>query len=300
MRELWLKTWRLVRGYPVLWLPYLCAELLAFSLSSANRLAHRPIFNWFAKSTSRSVLGGQTMTYDLARAQREAIFASVPLQLATRYVNACLFTAALVVIAALVAAILSEQRVDWASARIGLRVRRKRILLYALQFCVLMLIVAGVFSLPPIFIPAFQFRPGRWGYSLFDVIWALLLSACVAWIMAPLAVKLLRPPDQPAVDAEQKKVSRYAALIAASLTAMLQLLGWSTENHLFFHSRIEITAVSALINLVVNLPLPLLFVALALIAGEAPVTIETDAGFHLPKSLKNLMPLHYRSENEAE
>lgn len=299
MRELWLKTFELFRRHPVLWAPYVCAELLAFSLLTLRRMAYKPILYWFARTTSKSALGGQSTTYDFRAGQHKAVITGGLLDWATRYLNACLLTAALVATTLVLAALLQGRMPEWMDILRTIRAQANRIMVYALKFCALMLAATAIVFGPML---SFDFhpQPGKLTYYLFLIGVPLLLTAIVAWIMTPVAMRLLCVLESPPVTAERRKLGRYFALIVILVSFSFQFAAQRAATHITLQSRISVTAFGAFTDLLINIPILFLFIALALLALESPLTAGSAAEFHLPQSIKNMMPLHYPPADESK
>jgi len=299
MRELWRKSFELFRRHPVLWAPYVCAELLTFVLSTVRRMALKPILYWFARTTNKSVLGGQSTTYDFGAGRHEAVIAGGALDWATHYLNACLLTAALVVTALVLAAVLQGRIPEWMDILRTVRARTKRITVYALKFCVLML-AANAIVWVPILSSDFLPQPEQLTYYFFSMGVPLLLTAIVAWIMTPVALRLLCGLESPPITAERRKLGRYFALIVILVSFIFQFALQRLETHIALHSFLSVTAFGAFIDLLINMPILFLFIALALLALDVPLTAVPESEFHLPRPIKNLMPLHYPPEDEPK
>lgn len=297
MRELWRKSFELFRRHPVLWAPYVCAELLAFCLSTLRRMATKPILLWFARTTTRSALGGESVTYDFAKGQRHAFLAIWPLDWGVRYVNVCLLTAALMVTACLIAALVHGQRFGWKNALSSLRIRAKSILVFALKLAALMLVSTAILILPVSYVDV-HWNLDQTQYFPAAIGGAIVTNALIAWIVTPMALRLLQSPGGTLLDAQRKKLGRYSAVITVFVIAVLEFAIPRAESRLQLHSNLQAQTLFALNDLANNLPFLLLFIVLALLALEVPLTSEPP--MRLPESIRRLMPLHYPPADEPK
>ena len=299
MRELWLKTFELFRRHPVLWAPYACAELLAFSLSTLRRMAYKPILYWFARTTKASVLGGTATTYDWAKGQHEAILFSWPLEWGTRYVDACLLTCSLVITAVCIQKLAHVETSYGSSAFGAVRAGAKRIVIFALKFCAWTVVVTVALALPVSYV-TFHLDIGQTKYFPISIAGAIVGMSIAAWIMIPSALALLRPSGVLPVAGPGTRLCRFFAILSINCIAVLEFAIPRLETHIQLRGRPAATALFAFNDLVIHLPLLFLFIALALIALEVPLSVAPEGTLHLPESIKNLMPLHYPPADEEQ
>jgi len=298
MLKLWRKTIEFIRKHPILWVPYLCADVAASCITWLRQLAAKVIFHWVAVAHMRSVLGGEITTTNLDHAARKAMLLSAPLSWVTSYVNACLYVAALILTAALIAMILRGEKPELAAALPTLRTDSKTLLIYALIFCAVSLVLGALIVLPIGYLLSVRIRADQWLFSVAVLGEQLLSLICSAWIMAPLAISLIRPANAAAVSAERKKLGREFAMLAGATTIILeQLSALLIIRHLRF-SHVGLALFDPLNSLVVNSPFILLFIALALIAAEDPLELRSDGAPRTPRFLESLMPLHFGQGRE--
>lgn len=300
MRELWRKTFGMMREHPVLWAPYATAELLAFSLIKLFRLTLHPLLVWLSTTTTRSALGGTSETYDLDRGQHRAILLGGLLENGTHYVNACLLTLALVLTTVVAVEFLRGEIPVRASVVSALRPYTKRIFVFALKFCVVVWASTVVVLLPLSYLLSVILHPSRMVSSVSLGTGTILIMGSVAWIMAPVAIGLLRSQSAPLAEVWQKNVARHVALLAVLAMSILQFMDHRIDAHLTFSSRTEITAISALATLIINAPMAVLFTAFALLASGQLREDETRSGHQLRQIMKNLMPLHFSPGQEPD
>lgn len=293
MLNLWRKTIELLRKYPILWVPYLCADVATSCLTWLRRLASKAIFHWVATKHLHSVLGGDVVTtnfdYDT---MKKALRLSAPLEWVTQYVNACLYVAALILVAVLVAMVLRGEKPDLAAAAPTLRTYSRRILLFALIFCALTLVLTALAILPSNYLLSVKLQQSRVFLALL-IGEELLTTICSAWIMTPIAIALIRPRDAVAVSVERRSLGRrFAVLVGATVIGLSQLSGL-LMTRLGPISNLGQAVLRPLDSLVVNAPCILLFIALALIAAEDPLEIQSVPLPKTRKLLQDLMPLHF-------
>lgn len=290
MKELWQKTFELLRAHRVLWAPYVIAELVAFSLIRLRRMAVYPMMKWLSTTTTQSVLGGKSETMNVDRGYSRTILLNGLLTNGTHYVNVCLLTLALVLTAILVLAFLRGKEPDQSSVMAALRPYTRGILLFALKFCIAFGVLTAVIVWPLVYLTTQFLHPSRMISSLLVDGWSFLAVGCIAWIMAPLAVGLLRPLSTPPADVGQKKKARYFALLTLLATSILQFFVNRIDSHVQVSSEMGTTAISALATLVINAPVAMLFTAFALIAADQVAEGEIRSALPPGESIEGLMP----------
>ncbi|HKF48963.1 MAG TPA: hypothetical protein VKB38_16505 [Terracidiphilus sp.] len=275
MREIWRKTVEIFWEHPVLWLPFVIADLCTFALSQSSSWSARAIL--YSQTTSRSVLGGKSAIYNPA-AIHNAWMYSAPIAVAAHYLNVCLLTAAFVLIARATQLILQEQTGGIGLAFAELKTSLRRILWFSLKFCVCMM-AGALIAILPTMLPLIGLRPLP--HLLFEALtWTSVLAgtAVVAWVATPMGMKLVAYPGM-AASADMVALARKFAL-AAGVANVLAGLTYNDaiRPHLRSHSRFEGHALGAVATLVIDVPLLLLFIALGiLLAGQA----DSEEELHL-------------------
>jgi hypothetical protein len=138
-------------------------------------------------------------------------------------------------------------------------------------------------------------------YFVTVICWELLSMLCTAWIVAPLAIALIRPINAIAVSAERKKLGRNIAMLSGSAAIVLNQLWNLLIIQLIRLMRIShprLDGFQPLVSLVVNLPFLLLFIALTLIAAEDPLETRSDGTPKTSRLFEVLMPLHFGQGRE--
>lgn len=305
MKELWRKTTNLFLKYPILWLPFVCANLLNDSLRMLGRAADTRILLWLATTTRGSVLGGSPVQIHSNIAPAQIAWISGLTEWSLRYLTACIGTVALVVTAAIVAMIVRGEQPRLRGALSELRNYPKRILGYSFKLYFFDLAFATfvrltVFSLRHRFI--YSFPPTGWDrFAIIAFTQGLLILRLIvfAWIMIPIEIRLLRPPDAGAPTADEKKLGRYFVILtglgAIALTIALPRLLFSLVALRGFPEEVF----SSLASLLWTFPYLLGDIGVALIAAgwnwkldEAPTQSK------LRELARVLMPLHFCQREE--
>ena len=153
--------------------------------------------------TTHSVLGGEAQTYD-SIAMRKAMLFSAPIGFATRFTNVCLITFAFVVTAQLTWMILEDQTPNTGQAARASLKQWRQILWFDVKFCVFMFAATSV----EVFAIA---QPIMGLCERLHISNQYLLQGCalmavigVAWVISPIALRLLRPQGDTKISPMQK------------------------------------------------------------------------------------------------
>lgn len=156
MKEHLRRTIAILRAYPVLWVPYVVATVLAYCLDLLRHVAERRIVYWEFSRQVPSVLGGNfsRRPFDASAMETVHRLRSV-LVWAVHYVNISIFAVAMVLTAMLAYASLCNEQPAFAFAAARLTSYPKRILVYAAKAWFLMLVLNAILYWP-IYLPAFH------------------------------------------------------------------------------------------------------------------------------------------------
>jgi hypothetical protein len=243
MRILWRSTTSLLRQYPILWLPVLVAEIVNFNLRWFERLLLRPLRHqlilWF--SQAHSVLSTTPVPIQpTGSIMIKTALLTAPLEWGMQFLCAAVTVASLVATAAILQSIAKTGRGSLRAVIAPITSSRRRILIFSLQlfaFGVIAGIVIAIF-LPLLSTLYLPYKLAQF-FSLslktemvlnklqlnFLTNYILLapITLISLYIMAPLAVRLLQPPDSiPAKH--QAKQARIAALFVSVATCILSYL----------------------------------------------------------------------------
>jgi hypothetical protein len=298
MREIGRKTILLIRTHPILWTPYIAAALLASTLSWLRQLAAHRILHWTPIRQVESVLGGNLSSrgfdpntfMDLMRLRSALTWA------VTFLINS-VYAAALVFTAILVAAILLNERPILALSAGRLRGYSRRILIYAAKIWILMLVLYLALDWP-FYLPGVRDLLSSRAISVLNIGISVLDALCYAWVMAPLAVNLLRlPGGVPLSIADRRRARSIAVLVGLADVLVRHILDWLVWSFGLYGSIAnDIAYYSA--RLIAGLPYVLLYVALSLIADPELQLRAVPDDSTLLKWLRSLMPLHFEPRGE--
>lgn len=270
MKDPWRKTLELLRAYPALLTTLVGASLANFFLRWFNRIYPRWIFHWAA--TRHSVLGFETQSPDSwGVIQKKVILLSAPVSLCLSVATVGVYVAGFVLTARLVRDLIQSDQPDWMSALCFVRSRLFRVLGLAIAFFVL---IALAIYLSSAFIYLRIFAPFRGDLSPTALLIAaeFLTMVCVAWIMTPFVLRLIR--DAPAMPAspEVQMQGRIAAIAVAATSLALTELVESFRPSINFTFEAEVRLRSYLIwpllSVLLDLPLLFLWVFLALLTYQ--------------------------------
>lgn len=273
MKELWNKTFELARRHIVLWVPCSLAGILMLWLGKLERAEIR----WFVRvfATQHSVLGGEVLSADPAQTQRQAMMVMYPSAFLKYLVEVCLFVVALTVTKNLVCMILNQQRPDLTGALQGILPRSREVLLLSLKYIAVMAVLGGVLivigSSPLTSDRIHQIALSK----AFVYVFTLAGEACIAWLLLPPVMRLLRPPGAPIITNADRKLGTAFAVAASASALLLEYLIGRAESTVTFDRPWEGEASAVMNTVVVNTPQVLLFIALGLLALQASGEVST-------------------------
>jgi len=268
-----------------------------------RRVADKGILHWrfIGSTTSHSILSPDLVEthFDEAAFLRTAERIHFVVRWGIRYIDDCLYTIAIILTALLLNRLRIEHGQRLREVFAGLRSYPARILAYAAKSWLLSLCLFVFISMPVTkFADKFALSNRSAFYAMYycvDLLWAL----CLAWVMAPLTIKLLRPVGAAAVTADEKRLGRYAYFFIQAAAFAFSHLVDSWLARLPLHSSAEQVAfeVSAIVT---NLPFVLLYVAFAMIALPDLLQSGADKPSTSLAFLRALMPLHFPPAGERK
>jgi len=299
MRRLWSKAAGLLLAYPILCLPYICAESFASCLEWFQHLAVKRIVNWLpvTQSLPSVLIGRVNSPVDVSVVLLWAARLTASIRWARNYADSCVFTTATVFTAILVDTLLREESLAFSQAWARLRSYVSRILFYSLKswFLTLVLYIAVLVTDNRLRNMLAAGSTMRFvtiaAVNLLDVL-------CFAWIMAPIMVDLLRPVGSTAPADPTRKLGRYVFLITVIASFTFRRLLDPLLAKLTFEFRDHQDAIFGLASLIVDSPYVLLYIALALLAADASLDSGDKEIFQRQKFLLAVMPLHFREKQE--
>jgi len=303
MRDLWRSTVSLLRQHPILWLPVAIVEFIEFNLNWLRSLLSNYYFHQLLlrQSEGRSVLSVSPLSVAPTHATMQKLveYITFPIGVTTLLIYAVLLACALFATAMILQRIAGTGSGTLRDAVAPIKSSIRRILVYALTFFGLNVIAGSLIGfLSPLVHPLnllifqsklekvlslslqSQFALERSNFiptfinSLCSYLWPIPIALCVVYVIAPLQVRLLQPPDTNPT-AQQARSARIAGVLAALVIAacafvLLQVRIWLIPSS-FPGARYFLQEANSLITLAIYAPL---FIAIYLIATpESPLNI---------------------------
>jgi hypothetical protein len=266
MRDLWRKTTALFWENPILWLPVVCADLLAFCFTRLQKLLTRQLVN--SLLLSHSALTGQVIPpADQHAVITKAAIIFGPFVWGTYFLNTCLFTAAFVVTATLVSALEEHVRPDLPLVLGSLRSRSRRILVLSIKLLALYALAAALLLQATTLAQKWKF-PVTYLIPCFLV----LVTVCIAYCMAPPGISVLRNAESRSVTPEYIAWGRSFSMLMVLSSLAAGYFVPMVEQSLFasplLARGIPRLIIEALASSVAAFPYVLLFISLSLIAAN--------------------------------
>ncbi|MGP8270899.1 MAG: hypothetical protein ACLQLH_12575 [Terracidiphilus sp.] len=264
MKDLLFKTWNLFRKHPILWVPYIAAELLAIGLWRLRGLAEKEIFRWF---TTRHSALGDFVTPNLDHATlAKASLAYAPVGFVTMFIVVFLFVIAMVATAQMVNAVARDQRPELNKSLNGIASRWPEILKFAFKFLFTWLLLFSV-TVWILAVLVNEMHQSELPTSLWvSSIEAIFITFCMARFLTPAVIRLLRSPNLEPVSVMVRRLGTILALLVISIEGLLGIITQPVDARLMIDIPAVREAVILLTKLAVNIPYVLLFIGLALLA----------------------------------
>lgn len=261
MGDLLKRVIKLLRYHPVLWAPCSVAAVLMFALDGLVKTAIHRMLAFF--SNQYSVLGGEVPSGDLTVAQHRTMMIMIPMGTLVNFLEICLFVVALFITKELVRMTLAEQRPEIKEAIYEIRTRYREVLIFSIKYMAVMAVFGASLVLLS-YLPRFLRHVFMSRTSV--LIFALACESCLAWLLLPAAMRLLRSQGDPAISNQQRKLGIVLAVAASAVSMLLEALVKRAEAPVIIGSATAGYAIGFVNTVIINAPQVMLFVALALIA----------------------------------
>ncbi len=273
MRNLFRRASFLFWQYPILWLPIVVVDPIVFCLNTfANKLNHAIILSVV---TSHSVLGNTPEPIAPSSFQTlKILLLTKPIDWGSHLIALCLYISAMMATFTLISALRSKQRFSLGSILYPLQQSFSRLVFFSLKLLIAIGIAALILS--SVVVVFFQKNGTRFiSTQNFGYFFATLALSAIAYLMAPAAVKFLRPHDSEAITPEIARQTKISAVLASIASAAIYF--FAIQIRPSFSSRSTIwggVLYEAIGSLVSATPYIVLFIALSLLAKNDEPDIE--------------------------
>jgi hypothetical protein len=263
MKKLWKRTFVLFRRHFLLWVPCSIAGILMTAFERLQKAGIHWLFGFFG--TQRSVLGGVVPSSDLSHVQHQVMMIVYPIGTVKDYLEILLFVVALTITKNLVQMVVDAQRPDMIMAVQRVVPRCREVLQFSLRYMAVMVVFGGVLILASFVLTSQRFRELALSKAFLFVV-GLIGECCLAWLLVPSAIRLLRPPGSYTVSARDRQTGTIFAVAASAVSFGLEFLVGKGESRLILDNQWEGYAIAVANSVIVNMPQILLVIALALLA----------------------------------
>lgn len=293
------KSVELLRENPILWLPYLIAELSAIGIWRLRGMAQKSIFHWFM--TQYSVLGGEVPVAPTDHdALAKAGLTYTPVGLASIFTVVCLFVVAFMVTAKMMDAVGQEQKIQVKEILAGLGLRWGSIFLFSFVCLVTFAVFAGGAAALLVLVLYRAHHLDLRNSPIFTFGMLPILMGCATWLLMPKAIRLLCADRTVLIPSEAKKRGAITAFIAVEAGELLGVILSKAEAPVQLSTQLGWSLLAAFNSIVANAPDVLLFIAIALLATENSEEAASSQGSGIRPILETLMPLHIRETKEPD
>jgi hypothetical protein len=219
MRNLWRNTAYLFWQYPILWLPVVLADVIAYCLRTFQSWMQHAVIQSLVEG--HSVLSSSPEPVSTLPVTWAIIFAASKLMV--ELVNLYLYAAAMIALSILIPALVARMKMPWQQILPVVKQSCVRILLFSLKLFGMILVASFLDVELVMYLPRLHFLPLSMAVPSRDQNIALvaLFFAAVAWLLAPSAVALLRPRGSP--PAENLRHARNFAAVCVLTSVAIYL-----------------------------------------------------------------------------
>ncbi|HEV2488029.1 MAG TPA: hypothetical protein VGT08_21085 [Terracidiphilus sp.] len=201
-----------------------------FALGRLQKAEIHWLFGFFV--TQRSVLGGMVPLSDLSQVQHQVMMVMYPQGVLKQLLEVCLFVVALATTKNLVKMILEAQRPDMVAAVRALVPEYREILLFSLKYMVVMAFFGGVIVLISYVLTQEHFREFAFS-KIFVAVYGLVAEGCLAWLLVPSAIRLLRDPGSHTVSTRDRQTGTIFCSCHFRSHFRFGISGWQGREHTY-------------------------------------------------------------------
>ena len=297
MRNLWRTSLSLLRQYPILWIPVIVARVISFNLHWIDDPLRRNVglrlMPWLMHTHAHSVLSGSITTgVPDAVVTRKVMALTTPIHFAIAFLGDFALACALIAVAAILHSFATTGRSTVRVAAAPISSSSYRVSIFCLKLLGLDLISGWIISFLAPSVISFLNHGGLEKLfslslksqialersplliDLIDHLWILPITLGVVYVMAPLQLHLLQPPDR-LPDPNQRKKARLASMSAAVAISALGVLSFAAQQSLFqliFRTDLHVYLIGTISSLFIATPYVPLYIAFYLIANpDSPI-----------------------------
>jgi hypothetical protein len=264
MNELLGKSFEMFRRHPVLWVPCTIAGILMLALGGLEKVEIHWVLNFFA--TNHSALGAAVPYSDPAHVADGAVIVTYSLGYLKQFLEICLFVVALAVTSNLVRSFVEGQSPDMAAALKDVKPQGWEVLLFAIKYMLILAVIVGFPIAGAWLSPTSNYFQKLHSSLVIFHAYSLFGEGCLAWVLVPAAIRLLRPPDSPDISAHGRKLGVLAAVTTSAASFVLQYVVGRAESPAIVAHQWERWAIAVMNMTVMTVPQAFLFIAVALLA----------------------------------
>jgi hypothetical protein len=247
------------------------------------------VLNFFA--TQHSALGAEMPSSDWAHVPNGAVIVTYSLGYLKQFLEICLFVVALVVTSNLVRSIVKEQSPDMVAALREVKSQAWELALFSIKYMLILAVIGAVPIALALLLPTSNYFLELRSSIVILCAYSLLGEGCLAWVLVPDAIRLLRPPDSPDISPQGRRLGVLAAVATSMAILTLKYLVAETEAHFVIHHQWESWAIAVINTTTLNLPQVFLFIALALLAlqrlgEEIPIGTKSEISLESQVSVR--------------
>lgn len=190
------------------------------------------------------------------------IAVTTPIALLEGYLEICFFVVALLVTKELVWMVKENQLPNLVKSVQAVAPRLREVLVFSLKYGALLGVLEILIAVPLALDPIRRFTL----WNELSYLSGFIAEACLAWLLVPSAIHLLRPPNSLNAPTDQRIMGTVLAVVTSAGCLALQYLLGNAEAELPIYTQADSSLIAMANTVVINLPQVMLFIGLALLA----------------------------------
>jgi len=273
MKELFRKSFDLVRGDPILWAPSVIAALITVSLDRLEKTG----VHWFIRhfAYQHSVLGG-SVPVSPSEWQHLAMMTIIPLGFLKHFLTVTTFVFTFVVTALMVRSTLDAKRPEIRAILRETGDDWRKILVFSVLCMVCLGASVGISRYLLILLSENLHPEAVVGPHILTYTFGLVVEFAAAWLLMPRAMRLLQQSSSFSIDSGGRTTGALIVILTGAIGLLIARALGGTESAIALQGQIAQIILLVLNAIVESLPQAFMFVALALIAYPAVAEAGTS------------------------
>jgi hypothetical protein len=228
VKELWRRSTALLLKHPILWVPVICADLVSFGVDLPLLAAARTLSYGLIHQFMPVLSQGGTIPISPQPSLLFSYLQLASLAFAGAFIRVCLYAFALLIVASLVKMAIEGGRPVFGRSLRAVRPDAGRGIGFAAKIFGLGIVLVDVpialFATVAPLLSHGTHQRSLLTSHIFRFCWTTLLTAALAYLVTPSALRLLRPRTQKLIECEKLRMGRLFAMLVAAASVAIESL----------------------------------------------------------------------------